>query len=220
VQGRTIGSGRGRHRRRAIATLAAGLLVVGACTDREVTEPEPEPVTQDRIDAALLTAGDLPNGADAGDGPGVAAEVLPELPCDDFLTELEPEMEASRTLRSGPVTISSTVAYFPDRGASTANRILEVRSECRRAAVTATGEQVRSDPLRFGALTGRVGAIKIEREPTTGPITEIALIVVREGDLLHVLRASGDRPVNRDLLDQATREAIAKLSELALETGQ
>jgi hypothetical protein len=220
VQGRTIASGRKRSSWRAAATLTAGVLVLAACTDREVTEPEPEPVTQDRLDEALLTADDLPNGSDSGDGPGVAAELLPDVPCDDFLTDLEPELEASRTLRSGPVTISSTVAWFPDRGASTANRLLEVRSECRRAAVSATGTQVRADPLRFGALTNRVGSIKLEIEPTTGPITEIAVIVAREGDLLHVLRASGDRPVSRELLDQATREAIAKLSELALETGQ
>jgi hypothetical protein len=220
VQGRTIASGRRRSRRRGAAAVAAGMLVVAACTDREVTEPDPQPVTQAGVDAAVLSADDLPGGSDAGPGPGVAAELLPNLPCDDFLADLDPELEASRTLRSAGVEISSTVAWFPDNGAGTANRILEVRSECRRAAEPGTGRQVRADPLRFGALTNRVGSIKLELEPTTGPITEIAVIVARDGDLLHVLRATGERPVSRDLLDTATREAIAKLSALALETGQ
>jgi hypothetical protein len=220
VQGRTIASERRRSSWRGAAPLAAGLLVLAACTDREVTEPEPEPVTQDRVDAAVLTADDLPNASDAGPGPGVATELLPDVPCDDFLTELDPELEASRTLRSAGVEVSSTVAWFPEAGASAANRILEVRSECRRAADRRTGRQVRADPLRFGALTNRVGSIKLEIEPTAGPITEIAVIVAREGDLLHVLRVTGERPVSRDLLDTATREAIAKLSALAIETGQ
>ena len=47
---------------RAVATIVVGAaLLAGGChTDREITEPEPVPVTEERLTDALLTEDDVP----------------------------------------------------------------------------------------------------------------------------------------------------------------
>jgi hypothetical protein len=199
----------------AVLTIAAG------CTDREATRPEPEPVTVERLQAATLEPDDLPGDPTASASDiSVGSELLDTLECDDLLTGLVPDQEAASQLDTGRVVITSTVAHLPGAGRATTDHYNQVRERCATTVDTAAGVSVRASRLSFGALTDRTLPIKLELEAATGPITEIAVIVVREGDLVHVIRATGDRPIDRELLDSAARAAIGKLSALALDTGE
>jgi hypothetical protein len=205
-----------------LVTAGLALLTVAAgCTDREVTRPEPEPVTLEGLRAAALGPDDLPGDPTASaSGISVGSELLDTLECDDLLTGLVPNQEASTQLDTGQVVITSTVAHLPGAGRATTDHYNEVRERCSTTVDTAAGVSVRASRLSFGALTDRTLPIKLELEAATGPITEIAVILVREGDLVHVIRATGDRPIDRELLDSAARAAIGKLSALALDTGE
>jgi hypothetical protein len=218
----TTGASRRPPRGAALAAAAVAVLTIAAgCTDREVTRPEPEPITVEGLQAAALEPDDLPGDPTASTSDmSVGSELLDTLECDDLLTGLVPDQEASTQLDTGRVVITSTVAHLPGAGRATTDHYNQVRERCSATVDTAANISVRASRLSFGALTDRTLPIKLELEAPTGPITEIAVIVVREGDLVHVIRATGDRPIDRQLLDSAARAAIGKLSALAIDTGQ
>lgn len=205
-------------RRRAIAAAGVGAaLLVGACaTDREVTRPEPEPVTQERVAEALLTAEDLPDGYTAveGDATPLATEVVPEHECDDRLAELEPAQSASRDFTGAGTTLTHAVGWFPGAGADVEQLLRDVAAACNQVVVTDQGLSIRATGLDFGVLTDDTLAIRFEIEPRTGPIEERDVILRREGDLVSIVRMSGRRPSNKRTLDTAVRVAIGYLGRL------
>ena len=58
------------------------------------------------------------------------------------------------------------------------------------------------------------GGFRFEVEPDSGPITERDLILLRQGDLVHLIRLTGPRPSDKALLDGAVRNAIGRLGLL------
>lgn len=208
------------HQRRGRAVAAVGLgtvLALGACrTDRELTEPEPIPVTEELLVAAQLTTDDLPAGFTATDGAGtpINAEIVPEHDCDDDLTELEPKESASTDFTRNGVTLTDTMAWFPGQGGSAEQVFREMASRCAQVVVADEGLAIRTGALDFGVLSDNTLAIRIEVEPDSGAITERDIIVMRQGDLVHLIRLTGPRPSDKALLDGAVRIAIGRLGLL------
>jgi len=198
----------------------AGLaLALGACqTDREVTKPEPEPVTEERLTAALLTLEDLPAGFTAADPTGIATEVLPEHECDDRLADLEAEGTVAADFAGDGATLSSSVAWFPGQGGSVDQLFRDIGADCRQVVASDQGVSVRTAPLDFGVLSDDTLAIRFEVESSTGPIIERDVILMRDGDLIHVVRLTGPRPSDKGLLDSTVRVALGRLGRLAQET--
>ena len=209
-------------RRRAIAAAGVGAtLLLGACaTDREVTTPAPEPVTHERVADALLTAEDLPDGYSAveGDATPLGAELLPEHECDDRLVELEPQETAGRDFTGAGTTLTHAVGWFPGGGGAVEQLLRDVAAACNQVVVADHGLSIRASSLDFGVLSDDTVAIRIEVEPTTGPIEERDLILRREGDLVSVVRMTGPRPSNKRTLDTAVRVAIGRLGQLRVAT--
>jgi hypothetical protein len=192
-------------------------LVAGGCsTDRELTEPEPVPVTEELIVAAVLTADDLPDSFATVDGPGtpINAEAVPEHDCDDGLTKLEPKEQASTDFTSGDVRLTSTVAWFPGQGAAVDQVMRDLAANCAQVVIADQGLAIRAAGLDFGVLTDNTLAVRIEVEPSAGAITERDLILLREGDLVHLIRLTGPRPSDKAVLDQAVRAAMGPLGLL------
>lgn len=211
------------HRRgRLIAALGVGsALVFGACrTDRELTEPEPVPVTEERLQGTLLTTGDLPEGFTASSGPGtpIATEVLTEHECDDALADLDPKLEVSADFTGNGVELVHTAAWFPGKGAEVEQIFRNVAASCAAVVATDADVSVRAGGLDFGVLSDDTVAIRFEVEPRTGAISERDLILRREGDLLHVIRLTGPRPSDKALLDRAVRVIIGRLGLLYQDT--
>ncbi len=211
---------RGRGRR--ITALALGAVVaVGACsTDREITEPDPVPVTQKLLAANLLTEDDLPAGltAQEGDGTPIDAEVLPEHGCDDRISDLDPKQAASRDFTGDGITLTATLAWFPGNGGAVEQAYRDVADDCEQVVAADAGLAIRAGALDFGVLSDNTLAIRFEVEPTTGAITERDLIVMRQGDLVYVIRLTGPRPSDKALLDTAVRVAIGRLGLLHEDT--
>lgn len=209
--------------RRQLAALALGAaLALAACsTDREVTRPEPEPVTTEALEGALIELDDLPDGFAAADAPAatIASEVIPEHACDDRLTDLAPEREASATFVREGRTLTSTVAWFPGQGSAVGDLLADVSEDCRQVVIDDLGLAIRTGPLDFGVLSDNTLPMRVEVEARTGPIEERDVILVREGDLVHVVRLTGPRPSDKELLDAVVRLAIGRLSELHLRTS-
>jgi hypothetical protein len=199
--------------------LAAGVgaaLVLAACgTDRELTEPEPVPVTEERLAEALVESGDLPEGYATVDGEGtpVSTEIVPEHECDDRIGELEPEESVSRDFTQGDVTFNHTVSWYPGQGGAVAELYRDVGADCSQA-VADDGVAIRAFPLDFGVLSDDTLPIAFEIEPDSGPILERDLVIMRQGDLVSVLRLEGPRPSDKVLLDGAARVAIGYLGLL------
>lgn len=203
--------------RRQVIAIGLGLtLVLTACsTDREVTRPEPEPVTDELLADALITIDDLPTGfSEAEPQTTIATEVVPEHDCDNSLADLEAEEEASADFTGPGVRLSSTVAWFPGAGGAVEQLFIDVANGCRTGVVPDDGLAIRTLPLRFGVLSDDTFAFRTEVEPRTGPIEERDVILRREGDLLHIIRLTGVRPSDKALLDQVTRIAIGRLGSL------
>lgn len=201
----------------ATALSAALALGLGACrTDRELTEPEPLPVTEERLVGAQLTVEDLPAGFTAVDGPGtpISEEVLPEHDCDDTLAELEPKESASTDFRGNDATVTDTVAWFPGNGGAVELIFRDLATRCAGVVATDAGVSIRSGALDFGVLSDDTLAIRIEVEPETGAISERDIVLMRQGDLIHVIRLTGPRPSDKGLLDAAVRVAIGRLGLL------
>lgn len=211
------------HRRgRWIAALALGsALALGACrTDRELTEPEPIPVTAENLAATVLTTDDLRGGLTAVDGPGspISTEIVREHDCDDALTELQPKEAVSADFSGDGVQLTDTAAWFPGQGPAVEQVYRDVASRCSQVVVADQGLAIRSGALDFGVLSDNTLAIRIEIEPETGAIIERDLIVMRQGDLVHVIRLTGPRPSDKVLLDTAVRVAIGRLGLLYEDT--
>lgn len=218
--GSTVREHHGRGR--GIVALALGIVVVlGACrTDRELTEPEPVAVTEQRLADTLLTVDDLPSGFTATEGAGtpIDKDVLPEHACDDAIADLDPKESASIDFTGNGVTLTDTAAWFPGQGGAVEELYRDVADKCEQVVVADQGLAVRSGPLNFGVLSDNTLPIRFEVEPTTGPIEERDLIVMRQGDLVHLIRLTGPRPSDKSLLDTAVRVAIGRLGGLYEDT--
>jgi hypothetical protein len=205
-------------RGRSIAALMlGGALVLGACrTDRELTEPKPVPVTDENLSATLLTTDDLPAGftAKTGAGSPISTEIVPEHDCDDALADLKPKRSVSSDFTGNGVALTDTAAWFPGQGAAVDALYRRVASKCAQVVVADQGIAIRTGALDFGVLSDDTLAIRIELEPDSGAITERDLIVMRQGDLVHVIRMVGPRPSDKGLLDGAVRIAIGRLGLL------
>lgn len=211
------------HRRgRLIAALGVGsALVLGACsTDRELTEPKPVPVTEERLQGTLLTTDDLPEGftAKPGQGTPIGTEVLTEHECDDALADLDPKLEVSTDFTGNGTELVDMTAWFPGQGAEVEQIFRNVAASCAAVVATDAGVSVRAGGLDFGVLSDDTVAIRFEVEPRTGAITERDLILRREGDLVHVTRLTGPRPSDKALLDTAVRATIGRLGLLHQDT--
>lgn len=214
---------REHHRRgRWIAALALGsALALGACrTDRELTEPKPVPVTEENLQATLLTTDDLRAGFTAKDGPGspISTEIITEHDCDDPLTELKPKEAVSTDFSGNGVELTDTAAWFPGQGPAVEQLYRDIASRCSQIVVARQGLAIRSGALDFGVLSDDTLAIRIEIEPETGAIAERDLVVMRQGDLVHVIRLTGPRPSDKVLLDTAVRATIGRLGLLFQDT--
>jgi hypothetical protein len=198
-----------------------GALVLGACsTDRKLTEPEPVPVTEENLQATLLTTSDLPAGLTATEGAGspISTELLTEHECDDGLKNLKPSKAVSTDFTGNGVALTDTAAWFPGQGAAAEQVYRDAAGLCSQVVVADQGLSIRAAPLDFGVLSDNTFATRFEIEPTTGAITERDLIVMRQGDLLHVIRLVGPRPSDKPLLDRAVRTAIGHLGLLYNDT--
>ena len=206
-----------RAGRSVVGALCAFVALAG-CTDREVTRPEPVPVTQSRLERATVTFDDLGDPYQRAEPQGGIGVSLVEHPCDDLLEDLTPRQEAASAASDGEHLLESVVAWFPGQGAAVPDEFRKAADECAEVSESGAKNAVRSSLLDFGALSDDSLAISFEREPTGGPITEDAVVIMRRGDLLSVLRLSGPRPVSRETLDEAARIAIGRLTLLEEET--
>lgn len=210
-----------RSGRRAAALAMGAAVVLAACsTDRELTEPDPVPVTEELLVGALLTAADLPEGftATEGAGPPISTEIVPEHECDDAVAQLEPEEAASAEFTGNGQTVVSNVAWFPGQGGAVDQLFRDVATLCRSVMATDQGVAIRAGALDFGVLSDDSLPIRFEVEPGDGPITERDVILLRQGDLVHVIRLTGPRPSDKVLLDRAARNAIGRLGLLHADT--
>jgi hypothetical protein len=192
-------------------------MVLGGCrTDRELTEPKPVPVTEELLAGTLLTTDDLPAGFTATDAPGapISTEVIPEHNCDDALAQLEPEAAASTDFTGNGMTLTDTAAWFPGQGGAVEQVFRDLLSDCAQVVIADQGLSMRTGGLDFGVLSDNTLPIRVEAEPDAGAITERDLILMRQGDLVHVIRLSGPRPSDKALLDGAVRIAIGRLGLL------
>lgn len=205
---------------RAVGALGALALVVTACsTDREVTRPEPLPVTDERLASALLTADDLPSDFEAAaEATPVASQVVPEHECDDALDDLEPRRQAAADFSNGTSRLSITVAWYPGGGGAVERLYRDVGNRCAQVVVSDQGLSLRTSALDFGVLSDDTLPLRFEVEPDSGPIEERDLIVIRNGDLVTTIRLDGPRPSDKVLLDSAVRTSIGRLGRVALDT--
>lgn len=209
-----------QHHQRArwIAALGLGTaLVLGSCrSDRELTKPKPVPVTEKNLQATLLTTADLPGGFTAKAGPGspISTEIVPEHACDDALKKLAPKKAVSTDFSGNGAELTDVAAWFPGQGPAVEQLYRDVAGACAQIVVADKGLAIRTGGLNFGVLSDNTLAIRIEVEPKTGAITERDLIVMRQGDLVHVIRLVGPRPSDKVLLDAAVRATIGRLGLL------
>ena len=209
-------------RRRNMAAVGTGIaLVLASCsTDREITKPEPEPVTTELLTEALITEDDLPEGySAAGSETTVRTELVPEHACDDALGELDPEESVSTDFTGPAGELSSTVAWFPGDGGAVEQLIRQIDADCSSVVVADQGLSIRTSALDFGVLSDDSLPIKVEVHPDTGSIEERDLILVRRDDLVHLIRLTGPRPSDKSLLDTVVRRVIGRLGELHLRTS-
>ena len=208
-------------RRRMVALGVSVMVALGACsTDREVTRPEPEPVTEELVRGALLTIDDLPEDWAEGDDPvTIDTEVLSEHPCDDALSELKAEETASATFTGPAGELTSAVAWFPGQGGAVEQLVRDVAEDCAAVVATDAGLSLRTGPLDYGVLSERTLALRFEVEPETGPIAERDLILIRRGDLVNIVRLDGPRPSDKLLLDTVVRVVLGRLGALDEATG-
>ena len=203
------------------AALIAAVLLVGACrTDRELTTPDPVPVDEENLTATLLRVEDLPAGfaQKEGEGAPIATELIPEHDCDDAIADLAPELSFSRDFSGNGVEITHIAAWFPGEGAAVEQVVRSIMTDCRQVASPKDGLALRTLPLNFGALSDNTLAMRVEAEPTSGPIEERDLILMRQGDLLHIVRMVGARPSDKVVLDAAVRATIGRLGLLHQDT--
>jgi hypothetical protein len=222
---RTTGGGAVLGMRRAtlravVIVVGAGLLASGCDTGREVTEPEPVPITDKRLTAALITEDDLPDTYSAvAEGTPISTELIPEHECDDALKDLEPEEAASADFTTDTTLLTNTIAWFPGGGSSVDSLVREVAEDCAAVVVAAEDLALRTEALDFGVLSDDTLALKVEAELADGTIEERDLILMRQGDLISIIRLTGPRPSDKELLDSVVRVALGNLGALAEDTS-
>lgn len=207
-------------RRMALVGAGVALVASGCRTDRELTEPEPIPVTQENLAATLLTTDDLPEGFTAVPGAGtpINADVLPEHECDDELKNLQPKEAVSTDFTRDDLTLTNTAAWFPGQGGAVDQVIRNIAARCRQVAVADRTIAIRAGGLNFGVLSNDTLAIRFEIEPRNGAIVERDLILMRRGNLVQIVRLTGPRPSDKRLLDTAVRATIGRLGLLHQDT--
>jgi hypothetical protein len=199
--------------------VSMGVFAGGCSTDREVTEPEPLPVTEKRLTAALITEDDLPDTyTEAPEGTPVTAEIIPEHECDDAIQDLEPEEVASADFTTPTTVLTNTIAWFPGRGGDVEQLIRDIAEDCEAVVVAEQELALRTAALDFGVLSDDTLALKVEAELADGTIEERDVILIREGDLVSLVRLTGPRPSDKELLDSVVRVAIGNLGLLADDT--
>lgn len=209
-----------RRGRTTAAGLAAVALLATACsTNREVTRPEPKPVTDELLATALLTDDDLTGFEPAPTSTPAATELVPEHECDDALADLEPRRQASADFTNGTNRLSVSVAWYPGGGQAVERLHRQIRDRCEQVVVAEQGLSLRTGPLDFGVLSDDTFPVRFEVEPESGSIEERDLILIRDGDLVTTIRLVGPRPSDKTLLDSVVRIAIGRLGGVALEVS-
>lgn len=215
----TTGSDRGSRSTGALTIVVAlGMLLTACSTDREVTTPEPLPVTDKLLDSALLTTAELPGTWAAVDGEPASADVVPGHDCDEAVTELDPDASATTTFTRDSLDLTHVLAWFPSQGRAAEQVYRDLLEDCRSVVVDDDGLSVRTADLDFGVLSDDTLPIRVELEAATGQIVELDLLVMRRGDLLQVIRLTGPRPSDKSLLDAVARVALGRLGRLHQDT--
>lgn len=214
----------------ALGVVAA--MALGACTDREVTEPDPEPITEALLLQALVPAEDVEGatqvGADETGQSGTTSTTAPADPANPSgnldcviaferagseIRAIDGVTEVRRRYVVGDMQLMNSVVSAPGAGAQVEQLIRDFAEGC--SGVVSEGWTVRSGPLDFGALSDDALSIKFEIEPPgAGPISEVDVILMREGDLVDIVLASGPRPSSKERLDEVVRSAIGRLAGL------
>jgi hypothetical protein len=222
TQGGGVVVGQRTAARAAAIILAVGAVVAGGCqTDREVTRPEPQEITQQRLTEALITEDDLPDAyVAAAEGTPINAEVIPEHDCDDMLKDLDPEETATVDFTGTDLgtTLTNSVGWFPGRGEAAGRVYRDFAEDCAEVVVDDEGLSLTTGPLDFGVLSDDTLALEVTVEHDDGSIELRDIIVMRQGDLINVIRLVGPRPSDAELLDAAVRVAIGELGLLDDET--
>jgi hypothetical protein len=202
---------------RAVTIVVGAALVAGGCqTNREVTRPEPVPVTEKRLTASLITQADVPDSfAPVAEGTPINAPLIPEHECDDAIEDLAPEEAATIDFSSGTVLLTNSIGYFPGGGGGVDTLFREVAEDCEAVVVAAKDLSLRTSALDFGVLSDDTLALKVEAELADGTIEERDLILIQDGDLVSLVRLTGPRPSDKELLDSVVRVAIGNLGALA-----
>ena len=207
---------------RVATILVGGALLAGACrTDREITRPDPVPVTEERLTEALLTTEDVPGPYEpAAEGTPIDAEIIPEHECDDVISDFDPEESATIDFTGAGLdtVLTNTVAWFPGGGAAVGRAFRDIAEDCAEVVVAEADLSFVTRPLQFGVLSDDTLALQFELERADGSIEERDLIVMRRGDLVSIIRLNGPRPSDKELLDAITRVAIGRLGFLDEET--
>ncbi len=212
------GAVREHTKTRVIAAMGLSVaLFLGACrTDREITRPAPVPVTDKLIASGVLTAEDLPDGwVEAAKATPINADVIAGHPCDDKLKELEPKESASADFTLGGLRLSNSIAYFPGGGPAIERLLRDIVEDCKQVTVADQALKIRADALPFGVLSNDTFPVRFEFEPDVGPILESDLILIRDGDVVSIVRLDGPRPSDKTLLDTAVRASIGRLGAIA-----
>jgi hypothetical protein len=207
---------------RTVATILLGVgLVASSCsTDREITRPKPKPVTQALLTDALITIDDLPDTfTPAEPGTPVNAAIIDEHKCDDAMADLDPKLEATADFTGSGTRLTTTVAWFPGKGAAVEEVFRNVADDCSAVVVADKGLSLITKPLDFGVLSKDTLPVQFMLELSNGTIEERDLIIRREGDLFSVIRLIGPRPSDKVLLDQVVRLEIGRLAGVALDTS-
>lgn len=203
---------------RLIAALGLGaMLTLGACrTDRELTSPEPVPVTDKLVAGGVVTAEDLPAGwVPAAEPTPIDTDVIADHPCDDQLKKLDPKESASVDFTSGALRLSNSVAYFPGGGSAIEQLFHDIAEDCKQVELVEQGLSVRAQALDFGVLSEDTLPLRFEFEPAAGPILETDLILVRDGDIVSIVRLDGPRPSDKALLDTVVRVSLGRVGAIA-----
>jgi hypothetical protein len=90
----------------------------------------------------------------------------------------------------------------------------DVAEDCEAVVVDDQGLSLLTSSLDFGVLSDDTLAIQMEVESPDGSIEERDVILMREGDLISLIRVTGPRPSDKELLDSSVRVAIGRLGQL------
>ena len=210
-----------RKATRSVATLAAvAALVAGGCqSDREITRPEPVPITEEKLAEALLTETDVPSPyVPAEDADPVPVELAPEHECDDPLDDLAPEHETSATFSGPDATFTNRVSWYPGAGEAVVATYAALERDCQQVVIADSDVSFRARRLDLGGLSDDTLPIVFVFEFPDSTIEERSVIVMRSGDLISTIRYDGPRPTDVGVLLAVARVGIGKLGLLDQDT--